>query len=196
MRAVGGTSQSGGQEAPPAVRCPDAPRPVGVVRPGEATAPSQGNGQSDGSTSGSIPPGDDSSLGRTPLGPASRSRSPAPSSPAVGLSDSPAVSVGTEFERLSIHDHRGTIRIEVGVRPRSSRSAILGVREGALAVALRAAPAEGAANDELRALLAKSLEVRRGDVTIVLGASSRGKVVEVNGVTAEEARDRLARAKR
>lgn len=105
-------------------------------------------------------------------------------------------SVGSEFERLSIHDHRGTIRLDVAVRPRSSRSAVLGVREGALSVALRAAPADGAANDELRALLARSLEVRRGDVVIVLGASSRGKVIEVNGITEAEARDRLARAKR
>jgi uncharacterized protein (TIGR00251 family) len=106
------------------------------------------------------------------------------------------VSVGTEFQRLSVHDHRGAVRLEVAVRPRSSRSAVLGVREGALSVALRAAPAEGAANDELRALLARCLDVRRGDVTIVLGASSRGKVIEVHGVTPAEARDKLARAKR
>lgn len=82
------------------------------------------------------------------------------------------------------------------VKPRSSRSSVLGVREGALEVALRAAPAEGAANDELRALLARALDVRRSDVTIVLGASSRGKVVEIHGVGVDEARARLARAKR
>jgi uncharacterized protein len=122
--------------------------------------------------------------------------STAPSAATPPEEGSEPVSVGSEFQRLAIHDHRGIVRLDVAVRPRSSRSAVLGVREGALSVALRAAPAEGAANDELRALLARSLEVRRGDVVIVLGASSRGKVVEVNGVTAEEARDRLARAKR
>ncbi len=106
------------------------------------------------------------------------------------------ISVGTELQRLALHEHRGSLRIDVAVRPRSSRSAVLGVREGALSVALRAAPAEGAANDELRALLAKSLEVRRGDVSIVFGASSRSKVVEVHGISETEARDRLARAKR
>lgn len=110
--------------------------------------------------------------------------------------ESAPISVGTELERLTLHDHRGGIRVEVAVRPRSSRSAILGVREGALSVALRAAPVEGAANDELRTLIAKCLQVRRGDVTIVLGASSRGKVIEVHGVTMAEARERLARAKR
>ena len=118
-----------------------------------------------------------------------------PSAATPGEEPAP-ISVGTEFERLAVHDHRGAVRIEIAVRPRSSRSAVLGVREGALSVALRAAPAEGAANDELRALIAKCLEVRRGDVKIVLGASSRGKVIEVHGVTMAEARDRLARAKR
>lgn len=126
--------------------------------------------------------------------------------PSEGLSRSGSVappsieghpgSVGPEFGRLQIGDHRGAIRVDVAVKPRSSRSTILGVREGALEVALRAAPAEGAANDELRTLLARVLEVRRSDVTIVLGASSRGKVVEVHGVGVDEARARLARAKR
>lgn len=104
--------------------------------------------------------------------------------------------VGTELERLHLGDHRGAVRLDVAVKPRSSRSAVLGVKEGALEVALRAAPAEGAANDELRVLLARALEVRKSDVAIVIGASSRGKVVEVHGVTADEARARLARNRR
>jgi uncharacterized protein (TIGR00251 family) len=104
--------------------------------------------------------------------------------------------VGPEFERLHLGEHRGAVRFDVAVKPRSSRSAVLGVKEGALEVALRAAPAEGAANDELRALLARALDVRRADVAIVLGASSRGKVLEVHGVTVTEARARLAHAKR
>lgn len=109
---------------------------------------------------------------------------------------SDGASVPSEFARLHVGEVRGAIRMDVAVRPRSSRSAVLGVREGALCVALRAAPAEGAANDELRALLARALEVRRCDVSIVLGASSRGKVVEVHGVSVQGARELLARAKR
>lgn len=116
----------------------------------------------------------------------------APSPPPPGAS--PAV--GTELERLHLGEHRGSVRLDVAVKPRSSRSAVLGVKEGALEVALRAAPAEGAANDELRSLLARVLEVRKGDVAIVLGASSRGKVVEVHGVSVDEVRARLARARR
>ncbi len=93
-------------------------------------------------------------------------------------------------------ERTGGVRFSVHVRPRSSRSAILGVREGALEVALTSPPADGAANGELIKLLARALEVRGGDVTIVVGASSRKKAIQVNGVLPEAARALLASAAR
>lgn len=99
-----------------------------------------------------------------------------------------------EFERLEVTERNGGVRLSIHVRPRSSRSAILGVRERALEVALTSPPADGAANAELLQLLARALDVRRGDLAIVVGASGRNKVVEVNGMTGEGARSQLARA--
>lgn len=101
-----------------------------------------------------------------------------------------------EWDRLAITERPFGCRLSVHVRPRSSRTAILGVREGALDVALTAPPADGAANTELLAALAKALDVRRGDLAIAVGMSSRNKVIDVNGVSAEEARVRLQKAKR
>src|SRR5215471_3086047 len=95
---------------------------------------------------------------------------------------------GGPWDALIVNDRAGGVRFSVHVRPRSSRSAILGVREGALEVALTSPPADGAANSELCKLLARALDVRRGDVNIVVGQSSRGKVVEVNGMLADDAR--------
>jgi uncharacterized protein (TIGR00251 family) len=100
------------------------------------------------------------------------------------------------WEALTLSERAGGVRFSVHVRPRSSRSAILGVREGALEVALTAPPADGIANSELVALLARALGVRRGDLRIVVGASSRGKVIEVNGMHAHDARARLSGAAR
>src|SRR3954465_3427716 len=97
-----------------------------------------------------------------------------------------------EWAGLSLNEGPGAVRFSVHVRPRSSRSAILGVREAALDVALTAPPADGAANAELIKLLARALDVRRGDVSIVAGASSRSKIIEVNGMLAEVARIRFA----
>ncbi len=111
-------------------------------------------------------------------------------------SDKPAPTSVGPWASLALTERAGGVRFSVHVRPRSSRSAILGVREGALEVALTAPPADGAANSELCKLLARALEVRRGDVSIVVGASSRGKVVAVNGMTPEDARARLSGAAR
>ena len=96
---------------------------------------------------------------------------------------------------LTLNERAGGVRLDVRVRPRSSRSAILGVRDGALDVALTSPPADGAANSELIRLLAKALAVRAADVTILVGPSSRAKVIAVNGVTAAEARARLSKGK-
>lgn len=100
------------------------------------------------------------------------------------------------WDALLMNDRAGTVRFSVHVRPRSSRSAILGVREGSLDVALTAPPADGAANAELIKLLARALDVRRGDVSILAGASSRGKLIEVNGMRTADARVRLSGAAR
>jgi len=100
------------------------------------------------------------------------------------------------WEGLTLTERSGGVRLSVHVRPRSSRSMILGVREGNLEVALTSPPADGAANDELIGLLAKALRVRRVDLSILVGASSRGKLIAVNGMTPDEARTRLSQAKR
>jgi uncharacterized protein len=45
-------------------------------------------------------------------------------------------------------------------------------------------------------VLARALEVRRGDVNIIVGTSSRSKLIEINGISINTARELLAKAKR
>jgi uncharacterized protein (TIGR00251 family) len=92
------------------------------------------------------------------------------------------------MSELEIREHEGAITFEVRVAPRASRNRVLGVQEGALKVALTAAPVDGAANEALRKLLAKSLGVSKSDVEIVRGARSRNKVLRVHGVSACDVR--------
>ena len=101
-----------------------------------------------------------------------------------------------EWDRLTISERAEGVRISVQVRPKSSRSAVLGVRDGALEVALTSPPADGAANAELMKLLARELGVKRTGVEIVVGQSHRSKVVAVYGISAAEVRARLGRARR
>jgi uncharacterized protein (TIGR00251 family) len=78
------------------------------------------------------------------------------------------------------------VRFEVRVQPRASRSEIVGEREGALRVRLAAPPVDGAANDALIELLADLLNTPKRDIRIVTGATSKRKVIEVDGVTPEQ----------
>ena len=77
--------------------------------------------------------------------------------------------------------------LQVRLQPRASANAIAGVRDGVVRVRVTAPPVDGAANEALVGLLAKTLRVGRGRVSIVRGRSSRNKVVRVEGLTEEEA---------
>jgi hypothetical protein len=77
------------------------------------------------------------------------------------------------------------VRFNVHVQPRASRTEIAGERDGALRVRLTAPPVDNAANEALVELLAKALRIARRDIRIVGGATSRRKVIEIDGVTAD-----------
>ena len=52
-------------------------------------------------------------------------------------------------------------------------------------------PVDGGANEALVQLLAKTLGIRKGSVTLVSGATARNKIIEVEVLTAGELRTRL-----
>jgi uncharacterized protein (TIGR00251 family) len=83
------------------------------------------------------------------------------------------------------------VRVDVHVRPRSSRSGITGTHDGALEVALAAPPVDGAANAELVSLLAQVFAVKRRDVSVVAGATGRRKIVEIRGLDVATASARV-----
>lgn len=87
-----------------------------------------------------------------------------------------------------IRDGRLVFRVQVA--PRSSRSEVVGEHNGSLRVRLSAPPVDGAANEELIHVLAKTFKVSRSAVTIVSGHSGRLKQVSIEGVS-ESALDRL-----
>lgn len=75
--------------------------------------------------------------------------------------------------------------------PRAGRNGFGGLRDGALVVRLAAAPVDGAANDELIALLSKTLDIPKRDITIVSGERSRSKRVRIAGLDRAQALSRL-----
>ncbi len=83
-------------------------------------------------------------------------------------------------------------RISVRLQPRASRDELLGWNEeGTLRVRVKAPPVDGAANAALIQLLAKRLGVAKNRVTLIAGATARNKIVEIEGVSEKELRNRL-----
>ncbi len=84
------------------------------------------------------------------------------------------------------------VRLRVRVTPGAKRAALVGRHGEAWKVRVTAPPERGRANDAVIDLLAARLGVAPADVTVVSGAGARDKVVELRGVSADEAERRLA----
>lgn len=83
------------------------------------------------------------------------------------------------------------VRLDLRVIPRASRSRVEGVRDGRLLVRVTAPPVDRAANAAVVAVLAELLGVSKGSVRLVSGATVRNKVVEVDGMAADDVTRRL-----
>ena len=77
--------------------------------------------------------------------------------------------------------HTGAVRITVWVRPGSARPGVGGERNGALVVRVSARAVDGQATEAALAAVATAFGVRRRAVTLVAGATSRTKILEVEG---------------
>jgi uncharacterized protein len=73
------------------------------------------------------------------------------------------------------------VRITLWVRPGSARPRVGGERGGALVVQVSARAVGGQATEAALIAVADAFGVRRRAVTLIAGAASRVKVVEVDG---------------
>ena len=82
-------------------------------------------------------------------------------------------------------EEKGGITFMVRVAPRASRSGFAGEHDGALRVRIAAAPIEGAANEELIAVIARALRVPRSAVEIAGGHHGKTKRIRVAGTSCQ-----------
>jgi uncharacterized protein (TIGR00251 family) len=73
----------------------------------------------------------------------------------------------------------GEVVFKVQVVPRASRSEVVGEYNGSLRVRIAAPPVDGAANEELIRVLAKTFKVARAAVKLVSGHGSKIKQVGI-----------------
>lgn len=89
-----------------------------------------------------------------------------------------------------------TARLAIKLTPRAAKDQIDGWDVDAdgrpvLKVRVRAQPVEGEANAALCLLLAKTLGVAKRDVALARGGQSRLKMIEIQGLTEDELKNRL-----
>ena len=95
------------------------------------------------------------------------------------------------MREFKITDAQQGAAFAVRVVPRASKNEIAGQVGDAIKVRLTAPPVEGKANKALIAFLAQELGLRKSQVEIVAGETSRNKVVCVLGLSPAEVEERL-----
>jgi uncharacterized protein (TIGR00251 family) len=86
---------------------------------------------------------------------------------------------------------KNSARVSVRLRPRGRGDALLGFEDGVLRARVSAPPTDGRANRALCKLIAAQVGIAPSRVSIVQGAKSRDKIVEVESVGADELTERL-----
>jgi len=71
------------------------------------------------------------------------------------------------------------VRIEIRVKPGSSRARVGGLHGDRLVVAVNARPVDGEATEAALAAVADAFGARRRDVSLVSGVKGRDKLVEI-----------------
>jgi len=89
-------------------------------------------------------------------------------------------------------DARGCL-LPVRAQPGARKNAVVGEHAGSLKVAVTAPPQDGRANKALISVLSEALGLKRSQLSLVGGDSSRDKKFLVHGVTATDLMTRLQR---
>jgi hypothetical protein len=73
-------------------------------------------------------------------------------------------------------------RLSVYIQPRASKTELAGMHDGSIKIRIASPPVDNAANLALIEFVADRLGLAKGRIRLVSGASSRRKVLEIDGV--------------
>ena len=85
-----------------------------------------------------------------------------------------------------------SVTLAVRVTPRADRNSVSGVRgDGVVLVRVTAAPTDGQANKAVLETLAGALKLKKSQLTLAGGETSRDKRIKICGLSAAEVQSRL-----
>jgi uncharacterized protein (TIGR00251 family) len=94
---------------------------------------------------------------------------------------------------IAVADHAEGCVLSVRAQPAARKAGVLGEHGGALKVAVTAPPEDGRANRALTDLLRDLLGLKRSQVELLSGETSRDKKFLIRGVARADLESRLAR---
>lgn len=92
---------------------------------------------------------------------------------------------------LDLRQDGPDVTFSVRVQPRASKDEIAGFEGGVLKLRLKAPPVEGKANEACLRFLASVFELKRSQLEIAKGSTSRHKVIRIKGIQAQYLRERM-----
>src|SRR5688500_10104128 len=95
---------------------------------------------------------------------------------------------------LDVRPQGDGVTLKIRVKPRSSREAVAGLRDGAVVLQVAAPPVDGSANAAVIRLLASRLERPPSAITLLRGDKGRDKLVHVSGIDVATVRVKLTPA--
>jgi uncharacterized protein len=85
-----------------------------------------------------------------------------------------------------------SVRLEVYIQPRASRSEFAGLHDGVIKIRIAAPAVENAANLALVEFLADQLGIAKRSVRVVMGGAGRRKILEIDGMMESELAEKFA----
>jgi hypothetical protein len=92
---------------------------------------------------------------------------------------------------LKLQENERGVVFEVFLQPRAKKDEITGIHEGSLKVRVTSPPLQGRANQACIGLIARTLGLKRSEVEIISGHTSRRKRLHASGITLAEFKSRL-----
>ncbi len=93
---------------------------------------------------------------------------------------------------IAIQEHADGCILSVRAQPGARKTGVVGEHGGALKVAVTAPPEDGRANKALMEVIREFLNLKRSQIELLSGATSRDKRFLLRGVTKSQAETHLA----
>ncbi len=93
---------------------------------------------------------------------------------------------------IAVTEHAEGLVLPVRAQPGARKAGVLGEQAGALKLAVTAPPEDGKANKALLEVLRDALDLKRSQLELIGGQTSRDKKFLIRGWTREELTNRIA----